>query len=374
MTSASLIVADSEKDSNLYYATGFLAPDPFIYIALNGKKILIMGDLELDRAKLQAEVDEVISSTEILMRLRLKRIAQPKSVDMIEFVLKELDVKGILVPGNFPIEYADPLREKGFSISFKREPFFEERLIKRPKEIEAICQTQRATEEAVEEAVEVISSSKIRGEFLYHHGEILTSRKIKEILHLSLMRQNCIGQYTIVACGTDGVDPHNEGSGPLKAHQSIILDVFPRSMTTRYFADMTRTVVRGKASPKLKKMYQAVLEGQEIGFKQVREGADGRSIHQMILDRFKSLGFETGKIDGRFQGFFHGTGHGVGLDIHELPRIGSLSNILQAGQVVTIEPGLYYLDAGGVRLEDMVLVTKEGCENLTRFPKELEVE
>ncbi|MBI1884272.1 MAG: aminopeptidase P family protein [Chlamydiae bacterium] len=370
---ASLIIADSEKDSNMYYATHFLAPDAFVYVGLSGKSVMIMSDLEVDRARAQGKVDEVLSSTRLSNDLRSKGILHPSLTDILEAYLKNQDVKKIEVPGNFPLEYADSLRSRGFVLSCRKDPFFEARLVKRSEEVKAICETQQATEDAVGEAIDVIKKSGIRGELLYFKNEILTSEKIKEILHLSMMKKNCIGEHTIVACGVDGVDPHNEGSGPLKAHQSIILDVFPRSSKTRYFADMTRTVVRGRASEKLKKMYAAVLEGQNIGLRRVRSGVDGKMIHQAILDYFHSLGFESGERAGRLQGFFHGTGHGVGLDIHEPPRISQGSNILKTGEVVTVEPGLYYLDAGGIRLEDMVLVQPNGCENLTKFPKVFEL-
>src|SRR3990167_1133344 len=196
---------------------------------------------------------------------------------------------------------------------------------------------------------------------------------IKQVINVSLMESNCIAAYTIVSCGKQCVDPHNQGSGPLLAHESIIMDVFPHSSESRYFADMTRTVVRGKASQKLKKMYRAVEAGQEIAFQRIKDGADGMKIHDAICRYFEQLGFKTGELDGRMQGFFHGTGHGVGLDIHEPPRISRGRDILRAGEVVTVEPGLYYLDAGGVRIEDMVLVTKTGCTKLTKFPKILEI-
>jgi Xaa-Pro aminopeptidase len=142
---------------------------------------------------------------------------------------------------------------------------------------------------------------------------------------------------------------------------------------SRYYADLSRTVVRGKASPKLKRMFAAVKEGQETAFRMIRAGADGSLIHQAIQRRFNELGFPTGEINGRMQGFFHGTGHGVGLEIHEPPRISVGRDILKAGQVVTVEPGLYYEDAGGVRLEDMVVVTGKGCRILNRLPKILEL-
>ena len=151
------------------------------------------------------------------------------------------------------------------------------------------------------------------------------------------------------------------------------MDIFPRNDTTRYYADFTRTVVRGQASPRLKKMYAAVEEGQAIAFRMIRDGIDGKKVHDAIQEYFTGLGFRTGFMGGRAQGFFHSTGHGLGLEVHESPRIGRGSDILKEGQVVTVEPGLYYKVAGGVRLEDVVVVTKKGCINFTRFPKQLEI-
>jgi Xaa-Pro aminopeptidase len=176
-----------------------------------------------------------------------------------------------------------------------------------------------------------------------------------------------------VAGGDQACDPHDEGSGPLPAHRSIIFDVFPRSAATRYFADMSRTVIRGTASPELKRLYQAVKDAQEEAITRVRPGADGTKIHQGICDRFDAAGYATGLVNGRMQGYFHGTGHGVGLDIHEHPRISRNGSILQEGEVVTVEPGLYYPGLGAVRIEDMVLVTRDGCRNLTNYPKTFEL-
>jgi len=150
-----------------------------------------------------------------------------------------------------------------------------------------------------------------------------------QIINVQLMERDCIAAHTIVACGKHAVDPHDEGSGPLYANQSIIMDIFPRHSTSRYFADFTRTVVRGKASTKLRKMYNAVEEGQRIAFKMLRHGVDGSKVHGAIQKRFQELGFKTGVFNGRMQGFFHGTGHGLGLDIHEPPRVSLGKDILK---------------------------------------------
>jgi Xaa-Pro aminopeptidase len=163
-------------------------------------------------------------------------------------------------------------------------------------------------------------------------------------------------------------------SGPIRAHTSIIMDIFPRSQNTGFFGDITRTIVRGRASERLKQAYRLVEQGQQIGFRRIRNGVNAYDIHMEILQHFKNHGFETGLLDGRMQGFFHGTGHGLGLDIHEANGIGMRSqNTLVTGHVVTVEPGLYYQKMGGVRLEDVVLVTDTGCRNLVKIPKILEV-
>lgn len=367
------IIAASERDANLYYATRFIAPDPFVFIQAHGRKILLMSDLEVDRARAQARVDDVLSTSRLAADYKKRKGKRPSFVELVGDFLKRKRAKELLVPGDFPIAYADAFRKRGFRVLAKPDPFFEKRTLKSPEEVRALEATLRHTEAACRAACEIMARSRIRQGKLFYRGKLLTSEAIKKIVNVTLMERGCVAQHTIVACGRDGVDPHHEGSGPLRAHEPIVMDIFPQSVASRYYADLSRTVVRGKASPKLKRMYAAVKEGQEIAFRMIRAGADGSKIHGAIQRRFESLGFRTGEMRGRMQGFFHGTGHGVGLEIHEPPRISVGKDILKAGQVVTVEPGLYYEDAGGVRLEDMVLVTRRGCRNLTRLPKILEL-
>lgn len=368
-----LIIAASERDANLYYATRFIAPDPFVFVQANGRRILLMSDLEVDRARAQAKVDQVLSTSRLAVEFEKRMDKRATFFGLIADFLKRKRAKDLLVPADFPLFYADRLRKMGFRIQAKPDPFFENRTIKSPAEVRAIETTERHTEAACRAACEAIARSQIRKNKLFYQGRILTSERVKQIINVTLMERGCVAQHTIVACGRDGVDPHNEGSGPLRPNQPIIMDIFPQSVPTRYYADLSRTVVRGKASPKLKRMYAAVREGQELAFKRLRAGVDASQIHAAIQRRFEALGFPTGEMNGRMQGFFHGTGHGVGLEIHEPPRISVGKDILKAGQVVTVEPGLYYEDAGGVRLEDMVVITRTGCRNLTRLPKVLEL-
>lgn len=369
---AIVMIAASEIDSNLYYATGFLAPDPFIFIQCGEEKILVMSDLEVDRARSQGRVDTVLSYSAYEARLRESGTKPPGLLDVLDMVLLERKARRLLVPGNFGIEHADSLRARGYTLTAKREPFFEERVVKSEEEIEHITATQRATEEAVDAAMEAIRAARVGGDgFLRLDGELLPSEALKKIINVKLMESDCIAQHTIVAAGVHGVDPHHQGAGPIRANESIVMDVFPRSGRTRYFADMTRTVVKGKASPKLKAMYRSVLNAQERGIELIRDGADGKAIHSEVNQVLEKDGFTTGMVGGRMQGFFHGTGHGLGLDIHEPPRISKMGAVLKSGYVVTVEPGLYYLDAGAVRIEDIVVVTSTGCRNLTKFPKGL---
>ncbi len=370
---AILIIAASERDANLYYATRFIAPDPFIFTEIDGRKILAMSELEVDRARSEATVDEVVPVSKIVKKLKVRGATKISTAEIVHFIFEERGVKKALVPFDFPIVYADALRAYGYSIRSKRDPFYEKRMIKTSAEIKAIEESLKCTERAIGKAVEVLKQANIKGRYLIHKGKRLTSEAVKQIINVDLMESGCIAAHTIVSSGKQCVDPHDQGSGPLLAHQSIIMDVFPHSSKSRYFADTTRTFVRGKASEKLKKMYRAVREGQEIAFRQIRDGANGKKIHEAVVRRFEDLGFKTGEMGGRMQGFFHGTGHGVGLDIHEPPRISAADDTLKAGEVVTVEPGLYYLDAGGVRIEDMVVVTKTGCRNLSKLPKILEI-
>jgi Xaa-Pro aminopeptidase len=370
---AILMIANSETDSNLYYATKFLAPDPFIFIQTDGHKTLVMSDLELDRAKAQARVNEVLSYSKVEQPLKEKGLADPKTIDVVDACLKERGVKRLLVPGEFGFRHAEALQAKGYSLTTKPDPFFEERVLKSTEEIEAITEAQRATEAAIAAAIEVIRDSKIKKDELHWSGGVLTAEAIKKIINVKLMEMDCIAQHTIVACGIQGCDPHDEGSGPLRPNQSIVMDVFPRSGKTRYYADMTRTVVKGRATDALRKLYDTVRRAQEEGISMVKDGMEGQTIHLRIMTIFEQSGYQTGPKNGRMQGFFHGTGHGVGLDIHEPPRISKAQWTLKEGEVVTVEPGLYYPEIGAVRIEDLVVVTKTGCTNLTQSPKVLEL-
>ncbi len=371
---ARLIIAASETDANLFYATRFLAPDAFVFLWHGDEKILLMSDLEVDRARSQAAVDTVLPIRQYEEQAKKTLgIERPTQVDALWELLQDRQIKSVLVPGNFPIEHADRLRQRGLTLLVKSEPFFEERLVKSPAEVQAITAALGHTEAAMDSAIAAIRDAEVRDGVLWWRGEVLTAEALKRLITRQLLDDSLIAQHTIVACGEDGCDPHNEGRGPIRPGSSIIIDIFPQDMSSRYFADITRTVVKGKASDGLRRMYSAVTAGQECAFRRIRDGADGEAIHREVQETMGGHGFQTGEVNGRMQGFFHGTGHGLGLEVHELPRVSKLKTTLHAGNVVTVEPGLYYPGVGGVRIEDVVVVTEMGCQNLTKYPKELEV-
>jgi Xaa-Pro aminopeptidase len=368
-----LIIASSEADANQYYATRFLAPDPFVFFQIRGKKYALLSDLEIDRARKESLIDRPLSTAALVRQYEAAHGKKPGQLDLVLAFVRQRQIRTVSVPGNFPTEYTDTLRRRGLRVIPKPEPFFVKRPVKSREEIAAIIGSLRTVERAARLAIETLRKTVIKKGMLYDRGRVLTSERLKKMIRMNLLEGDCMTHHLIAACGKDTVDPHQEGKGPLYAHRPIILDIFPQHAETRYFADFTRTVVRGKASSKLKKMYTAVKSAQELAFGSIRNGTDGNKIYQSVRDHFTRLGFETGVINGRRQGFFHGLGHGLGLEIHEAPGMSLRAETLRTGNVITVEPGLYYEDAGGVRLEDVVVVTKTGCRNLTRFPKVLEI-
>ena len=372
-TEARLVIAASETDADMYYATRFLAPDPFIFLQIGAEKYLLMSDLERDRARAQARVDHVLALSAYEEKAKERDTETPSSIDILHEFMLEKNIKRLNVPRAFPIAIADDLRDRGYRVAFPEGAFWPERAIKTDAEIAHIRTVQQHAETAMAAAVNLIRTSDIRGDILYRNGEPLTSELVKRHIQFTLMERDCTASHTIVACGDQACDPHDEGSGPLRAHRAIIIDIFPRSNRTGYFADITRTVVKGEPSAELQNIYNAVLEGQNFVLESIRADADGQAIHRALTELFDSRNYETSTTDDHIQGFFHGTGHGLGLEIHEPPRIGKVSETLCAGNVVTVEPGLYYPGRGATRIEDLVVVTQNGCENLTTYPKFLTV-
>jgi len=372
MTTAKLLFASSEQCADLYWATKFYVPDPIFFIHHKGKKILIASDLEVSRAKKEADVHRVLSLSAYDQKLK-KSGKKRREGDVINMVLRELRIKTLQVPSYFPLKHALMLKKWGYRIEALPDPFYPEREKKTPEEKKYITQTLRATEAGIQAAIDVLKRCRIKKGKIYRNGSVLTSEALRQVIEIKMMECGALGQHTIVAGGRQAADPHCRGTGPLSANQTIVLDVFPKSMTTGYYGDITRTVLKGRASEAQKTMYAAVKKSQENGIQAIRHGVNAADVHNKVSKTLEDCGFKTGYVKGKPQGFIHSTGHGLGLDIHELPRVSRIPNKLVTGNVVTVEPGLYYEHLGGIRIEDVVYVTKTGCDVLTRIPKIFEI-
>lgn len=261
-------------------------------------------------------------------------------------------------------------------MKIKPEPnYFPKREFKNADEVRKISAALTMAEVGMSEGMQALRLSKIdKRRRLIYRGAPLTLERLRAIIDCAILQACGLAANTIVAGGRQGCDPHERGFGPLRANEPVIVDIFPRSQKTGYFGDITRTVVRGRASEAVRKQYDTVWQGQKIAFSKMRAGMLTSEIHKAVQDFFVRRGYKTGRRDGHMEGFFHGTGHGLGLEIHEAPRVGASSpGKLKSGHVVTVEPGLYYPEIGGVRLEDVALVTRNSAKNLTRFEKVLEI-
>src|SRR3954465_6250734 len=311
---ARLIVAASEQDPDMLYATKFWAPDPFIFLQRNGKRTLVLSDLEIDRARRQADADEFVMFSDLEAELQGKSKKAPRYEKVLAYFLKKRGVRSATVPANFPLAYAEELVANKIRVRASDGFFWPEREAKSDNEIEMMGRALRITETGLKRAVEVLKATTPgSAKRLRWHGKTLTSELLRAEIDSAVLRAGGIPAGTIVAGGDQACDPHERGHGPLYADSLIILDVFPRDAKTGYFGDMTRTMLRGRASDAQKKLWETVKAGQALALKKIKAGIDGMAVHKAIQELFASSGFTTGGRNGRRVGFFHGTGHGFGL-------------------------------------------------------------
>lgn len=371
LTGLILLSGSSESDTNIHYMSGFTAPDPFLFMKTFEGAYLLVSSMEKGRAEKQSRPGTKVFTP---ADLGLKGKKAGNRAEQIRALMKEAKIRRIKVPADFPAGLYQVLGRKGIKISIHRQPVCPERVIKNSGEIAKLRKSQQAAAVAMKAATALIQSSNIGAKnALYIGKENLTSEKVRQLIHKTLIDHDCIGVETIVAGGDQATDPHERGHGQLYAGEAIIIDIFPRSEKTGYWGDITRTICRGPASPGLKKLYNAVKAAQTAVLKAVKPGICADEIHAMAKEIFAKRGYETKVLDGVHVGFIHGTGHGVGLDIHERPRVSTSGEMLEAGNVITIEPGLYYPGLGGVRIEDTVVVTETGYRYLATCPKKFEL-
>jgi Xaa-Pro aminopeptidase len=361
-------------DSTQRYLSGFDAPDPFVTCYTPDGVHLLVSGLEYGRATKEARADTVTRLSTYDYRERVGELgrATGRGAVVADF-LADHGVESVAVPGRFPLGTADGLRESGVAVEVdESDAVAEIRAVKTEAEVEHICRAQRANERAMAAAESLIESATVVEGVLHQDGDPLTSEAVRREIELTLVREGCALDETIVACGADAADPHNRGSGPLRADEPIVVDIFPRDKETRYHADMTRTFVKGEPTATLREWFDLTDEARRAALDAVEPGVTGAAVNEAVCDVYEDAGLPTLRADSNAEtGFIHSTGHGVGLDVHELPRIAPDGPELEPGNVITIEPGLYDPDVGGVRIEDLVVVTEDGYENLTEYPVEL---
>jgi Xaa-Pro aminopeptidase len=371
-----LVDADG-TDSDQRYLSGFDAPDSFVSLYADGARHLLVSTLEYGRATKEADAASVSRLVEFDYR---DRVSEHGSVAgrarTIAAFLDRHDVGRVLAPASFPVGIADGLRDAGVELTADETDVVGEiRATKTPAEVDAIREAQAANEAAMAAAEELLAAAtvdddgRLRGE-----DGVLTAERVKEEIEVTLLRHGCGLDETIVACGADAADPHDRGSGPLRSAEAIIVDIFPRSKETKYHADMTRTFVRGEPTAEMRRRFDVTDEARRAALDAVEPGTTGAEVHDAVCDVYEEAGYPTLRSAPDTEvGFIHSTGHGVGLDVHEGPRVSPDGGELRPGHVITIEPGLYDPDVGGVRIEDLVVVTEDGFENLTSYPIEFEV-
>ncbi|MBA2585118.1 MAG: aminopeptidase P family protein [Chthoniobacterales bacterium] len=370
--STRLIVAASEQDADMLYATRLVVGDPFVFLEQKGKRTIVLSDLEIDRGRKQAQVDEILPYGEFEREVQNGAKKAPEFEKVVSHFLRKRGVRSALVPSNFPLRLAQELEGHKIRLETANGLFWPAREAKTDDELRQMRRALSITEQGLARAVEVLAACRSRrGKKLDWFGRVLTSEILRAEIDSAILRAGGLPANTIVAGGDQACDPHERGSGPLYADALIILDVFPRDAKTGYFGDITRTVVRGRASEEQRRLWETVREGQALGLKNMKPGVDGLELHNRIKQLFTDRGYPTETRDGRNVGFFHGTGHGLGLEIHEFPRF--QKTVFKPGQTLTVEPGLYYPGLGGVRIEDVVVVTRTGIRMLSRFEKRLEI-
>jgi Xaa-Pro aminopeptidase len=373
-----LIVGDSLRSPEIRHEVPVAVPDPFVYVERNGHRVALVSSLEAVRLEqahtgLDVRTFERYGGDELALQgLLYDEVVRETAARLCE----ELGVRDALVPPTFPLEVADRLREIGVQVRADRELFFERRRVKNEVELAGIRRAQAACEAANDAAREMLRRAEPSNGVLRLDGEPLTCERLKMTIDRIFGEHGTSADESIVSHGAQTAVGHDMGSGAIAPGEPIILDLFPRDRETGCYSDMTRTYVVGTPPEELAEYHRVVREALDRSLEGVRAGADGRQVFRDVCAFFEEHGYPTilSKTPGETldHGFTHSLGHGVGLEVHEQPSLGRAGHELVAGDVITLEPGLYRRGFGGCRLEDVVRVTEDGVENLTRYPYDLE--
>jgi Xaa-Pro aminopeptidase len=369
-----LLDADGD-DADQYYLAGFHAPDPFLTLYDGEVRLLFARSLEFARATRESRAATVERLTDFgYAELAEEHGPHEARIRAVARFLHSHGVDAVAVPPRFPVGTADGVRDRGVTVAPDDDGVLTEiRATKTPEEVDHVRAAQATNQRAMARAEELIATASIDDQGrLRQDGEVLTSERVRREIELTLLDGGCALDETIVACGADAADPHERGSGPLVAGEPIVVDVFPRDKETRYHGDLTRTFCRGDPDERLREWYDLTAEATAAALDAIEPGVTGEAVHDAACDVYEDAGLPTLRsVDDAETGFIHSTGHGVGLEVHELPRLAPDGGELEPGHVVTVEPGLYDPDVGGIRIEDLVVVTADGYENLTDYPETL---
>jgi Xaa-Pro aminopeptidase len=366
-----LILADTMRSPELRHEVPVAVPDPFLYLQRDGRRVAVVSALEAERlsaAGIEAIPPERFGLDELLAD------GVPESEAALEVytrACRELGVTRAVVPASFPLELADHLRAEGVELRVDRELFEDRRRRKSDVELAGLRRAQRACEAALDVARAMLRDAE-RGETLLLDGEPLTSERLRLEIERVFGEHGVAGEHVIVSHGPQTAIGHEVGHGAILPDEPIVFDLFPRERETGVYTDMTRTYVVGTPSAELVEYHRLAKEALDRVVAAVRPGVNGRALMQIACDLFAGHGYPTPltKEPGQVldSGFFHGLGHGVGLEVHERPWLSRAGDDLVAGDVIAIEPGLYRAGFGGVRLEDVAVVTEDGLEVVTDYP------
>jgi len=359
-------------NTDLLWMVKMSLPDPHVFLEFEDadgywERILLANSLEFTRAKKQARNCSVLNTEPYFKQFGNRNISL-----VVKALLERRGLSAVTAHPLTPFEFVEKLRESGIAVSVGKRPWYESRIVKNQEEIGHILEVQVHMENVLRMVEGRLRRATITDGIVMEDGKPLTSEELRSFVELELYKRGCVSLDTIISSGVDAAMPHKLGSGPIRAHTGIVCDIFPYSKKTGYFSDMTRTFCKGEPTPLFVKMYNAVLRAQEMCINMVRSGVDGKDIQEAAENIFADEGFKTSSEEGF--GFIHGVGHGLGLLCHEPPAgiQRGYSFIMTKGVVTSVEPGLYYpKDKLGVRIEDLVVVTKNGCMNLTLYPKRL---
>jgi Xaa-Pro aminopeptidase len=373
---AVLICADSIRSPDMRHEVPLAVPDPFLYIESDGTRAVVCSAFEMTRIKEADPSIETLSPEAFGMDELLAQGASRDEAELEAYVraCQHFGIASAAVPPTFPLELADHLRANGIDVAVDRELFAEKRRRKNAKEIEGLRRAQRACEAALDVAREMLRNATANG-VLELDGQPLTVERIKLEIERVFSAHGVVGDEFIVSHGAQTAVGHEMGSGTLLPDEPIVFDLFPRDRETGVYSDMTRTYVVGTPSDELREYHRLCKQALEETTAAAKPGVNGRDLMVMVCDLFHEHGYKTQlhKEPGEVidSGFFHGLGHGVGLEVHEPPSLSRSGDDLVSGDVITLEPGLYRAGMGGVRLEDILLVTDDGAEVITVYPYEL---